>query len=136
MAKTNGTSKRETTTPSTTVKKQLAKEATGQAKVPVQTAAKEKQQEVKFINLDDRIKQFEKLRGLANQRERLVNTLSELTRFNYNQAESSTFSLKDASGLEFQTTNSNLIKLVATELQKTLETRKEQLEKDILAFNL
>ena len=134
-ARKNGTSKKETATTSTTVKKQLAKDAAGaNAKSPVATEVKETLVPKPQISLDEKINRFEKLRGLANQRERLVNTLNELTKFNYNHAESSTFSLKDANGLEFKTTNSNLIKLIATELQQTLETRKTQLEKQILEF--
>ena len=119
-AKQNGTEKKETaTTARRTVQKKLASEAIENN-----------------INLDERINQFEKLRGIANQRERLSKTLTELSRFNYNSAESSTFTLKDAAGLEFKTTNSNLISLVATGLQTTLEARKIEIEKEILEFKL
>ncbi len=119
-AKQNGTSKKETVTKA---KQEVVKKLVSDA---IKTN----------VNLDDRINQFEKLRGLANQRERLVNTLTELARFNYNHAESSTFSLKDAKGLEFKTTNTNLIKLVSEQLQETLEARKIELENEIMDFNL
>ena len=134
-ARQNGTAKKETTTPKQEVKKQLAKDATkpgAKQPLPASTSKTEKP----AINLDERIDRFEKLRGIVNQRERLVNTLTELARFNYNSAESCTFSLTDAAGLEFNTTNTNLIKLVAGELQKTLETRKTELEKELIEFQL
>ena len=139
-AKTNGQSKTETTTAKSAVQKKLAEQATGNKKTPVtkntpNVPGTKKPLEV-IVNLDDRISKFEKLRGLANQRERLTSTLSELTKFNYNQDGSSTFFLRDAAGLEFKTTNSNLIKLVTNHLQHTLEVRKAELEKELIEFEL
>lgn len=130
-AKTNGQSKNETTTAKRTVKKKLTNEAIG--KMPEPTIKKQPNKET---SLEERIDKFEKLRGIANQRERLVHTLTELARFNYNSADSCTFSLKDAAGLEFKTTNTNLIKLVAGELQNILEARKTELEKQLIEFKL
>ncbi len=130
-AKTNGQSKTETATTKVTVQKKLANEASGKAAIPVT-----KETAKPNVNLDERITRFEKLRGLANQRERLNSTLSELTRFNYNQDGSSTFFLRDAAGLEFKTINSNLIKLVTSHLQHTLEVRKAELEKELIEFEL
>ena len=130
IAKQNGTIKKAT---ATTTRKNGVKKPAGETttvKAP-DTAAKP---EAINVSLDERINRFEKLRGLANQRERLVNTLTELTRFNYNHSDSCVFSVKDGSGLEFKTTNTNLIKLVAEKLQQTLETRKAELEDDIVAF--
>lgn len=86
--------------------------------------------------MDDRIQKFEKLFGLATQRERLVQALNELTKFNYNQGDSSSFYLKDSYGMEFKTTNSNLIKLVTTHLQSTLEAHKSEIEEQIVQFEL
>lgn len=130
-AKTNGQSKRETTSTKATVQKKLADEATGKPTTPV---AKEPTKP--DVNLDERINRFEKLRGIANQRERLVKTLSELSRFNYNSSDSCSFSIKDATGLEFKTTNSNLINLVASQLQATLEARKAEIEAELIKFQL
>lgn len=135
-AKTNGTSKKETVTPKTTVKKQLIKDAIGQTQTPVQPITKAKPQDVKTVNIDDRINKFEKLRGLADQRERLNTTLLDLTRFNYNQGGSSTFYLRESDGKEFKTTNTNLISLVTEILQQTLEARKKELEAEIISFDL
>lgn len=135
-AKTNGTSKKETTTPKTAVKKQLVKDAIDQTKTPMQPVIKQKLEEIKILNIDDRINRFEKLRGLADQRERLNTTLLELTRFNYNQGGSSTFFLRESDGKEFKTTNTNLITLVTEILQQTLENRKKELENEILKFDL
>ena len=86
--------------------------------------------------MDDRIQNFEKLRGLATQRERLNQTLSELTKFNYNQGDSASFYIRDSHNLEFKTTNTNLIKLVTTHLQSTLEERKSEIEEQIVKFEL
>lgn len=130
--KQNGTVKKQTAT-KVDVQKKLAEKAIGKTTTPITNKPAETQ---KVVNLDDRIQNFEKLRGLANQRERLVQTLNELTKFNYNQGDSSSFYIKDTSGLEFRTTNSNLIKLVANNLQATLENRKVELEKQILEFQL
>ena len=88
------------------------------------------------VSLDDRIQNFEKLRGLANNREQLVNKLNELTKFNYNHDGSSQFTLRDSNGLEFKTTNTNFINLVTTRLQQTLEQRKQEIETQILEFEL
>lgn len=132
IAKRNGAVKKETTKVNTQVSKTLAKKAAGgntEEKVV-------KAVTVQHVNLDERMQRFEKLRGLANQREKLNNTLIELARFNYNQDGSSAFFIKDASGLEFKTTNSNLITMVSGKLQETLETRKTEIEKELMEFQL
>ncbi len=132
----NGTAtKKETATVKKEVQKKLAKQAT--AKVPV-TPIKEIPVipiQKPVVNLDARIQQFEKLRGIANKRERLVQTLAELTRFNFNTDDAS-FILQDSSGMSFKTGNTNLIKLVTSQLQKTLENRKDELESQIVGFEL
>lgn len=103
--------------------------------ITVTLESKAVQQKTK-ISLDDRIQKFEKLRGLATQRERLSETLTELTKFNYNQDSSSSFFIRDSRHLEFKTTNSNLIKLVTSHLQSTLEQRKAKIEQQIVQFEL
>ena len=130
LAKQNGTIKKETVT---TARKNGAKKTTVETTTVKETETAAKPEGIN-VSLDERINRFEKLRGLANQRERLVNTLTELTRFNYNHSDSCVFSVKDGSGMEFKTTNTNLIKLVAEKLQQTLETRKAELEDEIIAF--
>lgn len=127
QAKTNGQAKKEMTTTQPAVQKQLAAEAAAQTG---------KQRPEPSISLDERIDNFEKLRGLANQRERVTEILTELSRFNYNSDDSCTFFLRDIAGLEFKTTNTNLIKMVATELQRILETKKAELEQQIVTFEL
>ena len=130
--KSNGVAKRQTATVKKEVQKKLTEEAIGKTVVPEKKVTAEKP----VINLDDRIQKFEKLRGLANQRERLTETLNELTKFNYNQDGSSSFHIRDSRHLEFKTTNSNLIKLVTTHLQSTLEQRKAEIEQEIVQFEL
>ena len=132
--KQNGSSKAQNATVKKDVQQQLAKDAIGKLE-PVKSKAEIKV-EIPHVNLDDRIQKFEKLRGLANNRERLVQTLNDLTKFNYNQGDSSSFYIRDASGMEFKTTNTNLIRLVSSNLQTTLEERKAELEKQILDFQL
>ena len=79
--KSNGTAKRQAATVKKEVQKKLTNEAIGKTVAPEKKTTVEKP----VINLDDRIQKFEKLRGLATQRERLTQTLNELTKFNYNQ---------------------------------------------------
>jgi hypothetical protein len=140
--KTNATStaNKSNTQAKTAVKAKLTEEA---KTTPVNgTSAKAKEDSVKAVpvlapvSLDDRIQNFEKLRGLANNREQLVNKLNELTKFNYNHDGSSQFTLRDSTGLEFKTTNTNFINLVTTQLQQTLEQRKQEIETQILEFEL
>lgn len=128
----NGTAKKENATVKKEVQQKLTEQAVGKTVVSEKTKTVEKP----TINLDDRIQKFEKLRGLATQRERLTETLSELTKFNYNQDGSSSFHIRDSRNLEFKTTNSNLIKLVTTHLQSTLEERKSEIEEQIVQFEL
>ncbi|MBE99165.1 hypothetical protein [Flavobacterium coralii] len=101
-AKTNGQNKKETATPTKEVQQKLAQEAVTTAPVTAPKAP------VTKPPLD----------------ERLAEALTELSEFNYNSGDSCTFVLQDNSGLEFKTTNTNLIKLFATEPQNTQETRK------------
>ncbi|MDL5511152.1 hypothetical protein QSE00_04955 [Arenibacter sp. M-2] len=125
-AKSNGVAKRQTATVKKEVQNKLTNESIGKTVAP----------EKPVINLDDRIQKFEKLRGLATQRERLTETLNELTKFNYNQDGSCSFHIRDSRNLEFKTTNSNLIKLVTTHLQSTLEQRKAEIEQEIVQLEL
>ncbi|GAL77283.1 hypothetical protein JCM19274_4996 [Algibacter lectus] len=130
--KANGTAKRQTATVKKDVQKKLTEQAIGKTVVPEKKETVEKP----VINLDDRIQKFEKLKGLASQRERLAETLTSLTKFNYNQDDSSSFVLRDSSNLEFKTSNTNLIKLVTSQLQSTLEQRKSEVEEQIVQFQL
>ncbi|WP_142783767.1 hypothetical protein [Changchengzhania lutea] len=130
--KQNGTAKRQNATVKKEVQQKLTEEAIGKSAVSKKAETPQKAP----VNLDDRIQNFEKLKGLATQRERLTETLSELTKFNYNQGDSASFHIRDSHNLEFKTTNTNLIKLVTTHLQTTLETRKSEIEKEIVQFEL
>jgi len=130
--KQNGSAKQDHATVKHDVQRKLAEEAMGKAPVQAKSVSTEKPK----INLDDRIQKFEKLKGLATQRERLTQTLSELTKFNYNQDDSASFQIRDSHHLEFKTTNTNLIKLVTTHLQSTLEQRKTEIENEIVTFEL
>ncbi len=132
--KQNGIAKKENATAKKEVQEKLMKQAIGKTIIPVKTT--ESSNIEKIVNIDDRIQKFEKLRGLATQRERLTQTLNEFTKFNYNQDDSSSFYLRDSHNLEFKTTNTNLIKLVTTHLQSTLEQRKSEIENQIIAFEL
>lgn len=130
--KANRVAKNQSTTVKKDVQKKLTQEAIGKNVTPEPKVVSQKSE----INLDDRIQKFEKLRGLATQRERLSETLTELTKFNYNQDGSSSFFIRDSRHLEFKTTNSNLIKLVTSHLQSTLEQRKTEIEQQIVQFEL
>ena len=133
----NGVEKSKTATPKTTVQKKLANQAIGKNEAPISKEQKtEVQAETPIINLDDRMQKFEQLKGLAHQRTRLSDTLTDLNRFKYNQSDSATFFIKDSHGLEFKTTNTNLIHLITSHLKHTLETRKGEVEKQLVAFQL
>ncbi len=134
--KQNGTAKKENGPVKKEVKKELTKEAIGKTIIPIKTIESSSKEQKTSVNIDDRIQKFEKLRGLATQRERLTQTLNEFTKFNYNQDDSSSFYLRDSHNLEFKTTNTNLIKLVTTHLQSTLEQRKSEIEEQIIQFEL
>ena len=120
-----------------TTKEAVKKQLTHEAKKP--TAAKKVQEQTvnPAIELASRIEKFEKLKGLCNNREKLNNTLSELLKFTYNNDGSALFFIRSNNGeYEFKTTNSNLIKLVSSQLQKTLEERRQELNTQIMAFEL
>jgi len=133
----NGVAKKKITTPKKEVQKKLANEAVGKKESPMAPAPKPViQTETPVINLDDRMQKFEQLQGLAKQRTRLSETLTDINRFKYNQSDSASFFIKDSSGLEFKTTNTNLIHLVTNHLKGTLEHRKAEIEKQLVAFEL
>lgn len=133
--KQNGIANKESVTTKKDVQKKLTQEAVGKPTTSVKTIETPKKEKVS-VNIDNRIQRFEKLRGLATQRERLNETLNELIKFNYNQDDSGSFYLRDSRNLEFKTTNTNLIKLVTEHLQATLEQRKSEIEKQIVEFEL
>ena len=135
--KQNGTAKKETTTAKKAVQEKLAKEATGQKTTPItkeqpnpdETPAPE-------IDLHSKLDRFEKMKGLAQQRERLTSTLAELNKFKYNQSDSARFEIIDSQNLSFMTTNTNLIHLVTNTLRSTLQTRKAEIEAQLIAFEI
>ncbi len=133
--KQNGIANKESVSTKKNVQKKLTQEAVGKPTASVKTIVTPKKEKIS-VNIDNRILRFEKLRGLATQRERLNETLNELIKFNYNQDDSGSFYLRDSRNLEFKTTNTNLIKLVTEHLQSTLEQRKSEIEKQIVEFEL
>jgi len=145
--KQNGTVKRMVTKKAQEVKP-TAKNVEAKAPSPAKKQAleeKPKTEEVKVTTpvietkvktLEERLSSFEKLKGMTSQRERLATTLDELNKFKYQNADSSVFHLKDENGKEFKTTNNNLIQLVTDMLQGTLTTRKAEIEKSILDFDM
>lgn len=142
-AKQNGMATKESLTSKKEVQQKLTRQAVGKTSSPEKgtdkkpiTTTKPIIPQKQVISIEGRIQQFEKLKGLATQRERLNQTLSELRKFNYNQDGSSTFYLRDAHNLEFKTGNTNLIKIVTAALQSTLEERLAEIEGNILQFEL
>ncbi|CAL2095623.1 conserved protein of unknown function [Tenacibaculum sp. 190524A02b] len=135
--KQNGTAKKETATAKKAVQEKLAKEATGQKTTPI---TKEQPKPVEtpapVIDLQSKLDRFEKMKGLAQQRERLTSTLTELNKFKYNQSDSARFEIIDSQNLSFMTTNTNLIHLVTNTLRSTLQTRKAEIEAQLIAFEI
>ena len=118
IAKQNGTSKKSTTPKSnstTSTVKKLAQVAVGK---------------VQAISLEDRIQRFQKLQGLNNQREKLSSTLLKLSKFKYSNGDSYVFLLRDENGEEFKTTNNNLITFITDLLQNSLQSKKQEIEKE------
>ena len=135
--KQNGTAKKETTIAKKAVQEKLAKEATGQKSSPIiKEQVKATEIPTPVIDLQSKLDKFEKMKGLAHQRERLTSTLTELNKFKYNQSDSASFEITDSQNLSFMTTNTNLIHLVTNHLKATLETRKKEIEKQLIAFEL
>ncbi len=135
--KQNGTAKKETTIAKKAVQEKLAKEATGQKPSPItKEQAKLTETPTPVIDLQSKLDKFEKMKGLAHQRERLASTLTELNKFKYNQSDSASFEITDSQNLSFMTTNTNLIHLVTGHLKMVLETRKKEIEKQLIAFEL
>lgn len=128
----NGAAKRIVAEKKNTVKQPVAKKPEVKAlvkEIPVQEI-------VKVKTLDERLTSFEKMKGLASQRERLAETLGNLNKFKYQNSDSCVFLLRDENGKEFKTTNNNLIQLVTDVLQGQLTTRKTEIEKSILEFDM
>lgn len=131
----NGTTKK-TTTAKKAVQEKLTQEAVGQKTTPANVTKPQPQAEPPLVNLQDKLEKLEQMKGLAQQRARLNQTLTELNKFKYNQSESVRFEIVDSQNLSFKTTNSNLITLVTNHLKGTLETRKTEIEKQLIEFEL
>ena len=89
-----------------------------------------------IVSLADKLQKFEKMKGLANQQEKLATTLTDLTKFKYNQGDSCVFLIRDEEGKEFKTSNTNLIGLVTNQLVHTLQLKKKDVETKLLAFQI
>ncbi|KAB8154247.1 hypothetical protein EZY14_007365 [Kordia sp. TARA_039_SRF] len=138
-AKTQNGSTKKATTAKKAVQEKLAQEAVGQKTTPASKTPPKthtKPAETPVVNLQDKLEKLEQMKGLAQQRTRLNSTLTELNKFKYNQSESVRFEIVDSQNLSFKTTNSNLITLVTNHLKATLETRKSEIEKELIAFEL
>ncbi len=85
-------------------------------------------------SIDDKIDRFEKLNGFTTKRERIVNTLQKLKKFDYSKDLSASFTLVDSSDKSFQTSNTELLEIVVSNLIKIMEIKKSELENQILEF--
>lgn len=117
-AKTNGQNKKEIATPTKEVQQKLAQEAVTTAPVATPIAT------VTTPSLDDCIDKFEKIRGLppkeSGWQRRLPGYPGSITTAGI----AAPLCLRTIQAWNSKTTNTNLIKLFATELQNTQETRK------------
>lgn len=137
-AKQNGVAKRTVATQKNAVKAHIEKKTEEKAttKEVVTPTPQPTPPVAKVKTLDERLSSFERMKGLANQRERLNTTLTDLNKFKYQNSDSCVFLLRDENGKEFKTTNNNLIQLVTDVLQEKLTTRKTEIEKSILEFDM
>ncbi|TYA74950.1 hypothetical protein [Seonamhaeicola marinus] len=136
-ANKNGVAKRTATANSKALKEKVEAKETVPVKKEVATTVQQPAPPVeKPKSLEERLSNFERMKGLASQRTRLADTLNELNIFKYQNSDSCIFQLKDENGKEFKTTNNNLIKLVTDVLKEQLTTRKNEIEKQILEFDM
>ncbi len=121
----NGVEKTSTTPKSNTTnapkKKSIVK--------PISTVKREVKE-----SIDDKIDRYEKLHGFTTKRERIANTLQKLKKFDYSKDLSASFTLVDSSDKSFQTSNTELLEIVVSNLIKTMEVKKAELENQILEF--
>ena len=129
----NGAAKRTVKANSKAIKEKVETKTkvTVKKEVPTNTEQKLASPVVKHTSLEERLENFERMKGLASQRARLADTLNELNIFKYQNSDSCIFQLKDENGKEFKTTNNNLIKLVTDVLKDQLTSRKDEIEKAI-----
>ena len=132
--KTNGTTKKVTpkTPPKATPKPKEINPSENVSKI----LEKEGINMQPIVSLADKLQKFEKMKGLANQQEKLATTLNDLTKFKYNHGDSCVFLIRDEEGKEFKTSNTNLIGLVTNQLVHTLELKKKDVEAKLLAFEI
>lgn len=62
--------------------------------------------------------------------------LSELNRFKYDRSDSADLKLQVLKKLSFVITNTNLSQLVLNYFKATLETRKKEIEQQLIVFEL
>ncbi len=85
-------------------------------------------------SLDERLIRFEELKGLNSKRDYVTRTLTEVQKFNFGTNGSSSLILQDETGHQFSTSNTNLITMLAENLQERLESKKKELEEKIMTF--
>lgn len=129
------------------VKASTSKAVSGNGDNNIKTVAKETQkEEIKVkpkptlvspkFSLQERIERVKLLDGLANKRVRVVDTLSDLRKFQFSSDESCSLSLEDSSGKEFNTSNSNLIGMLTEHLENLLQDKVKELDAQILEFEI
>lgn len=130
-------------------KKATTKTATPSANGELKTKKTEKEQStakatpVKVVtppkpkfSLEERINRVKLLDGLTNKRQKVVQTLTDLRKFQFSSDDSCDLELNDSSGKEFRTSNSNLIGMLTSHLESLLQGKVKELDEQIIDFEL
>ncbi len=87
-------------------------------------------------DINERMQKVEQLRGVIGKREMVVDTLNNLKTFSFSASDSCQLIIQDSEEKKFSTFNSNLIGLLSEHLRGLLETKKADLDQQILSFEL
>jgi len=88
------------------------------------------------LNLDDRIQRVSELQGLTQKRARVLETLNRLRTFKFSGDDSAMLEIKDAANNKFNTSNNSLINLLSEHLEGLLQGKLDDLNKEIIEFQL
>jgi len=88
------------------------------------------------LNLEDRIQRVAELQGITQKRARVVETLNRLRTFKFSGDDSAILEIKDGVGNTFNTTNNSLINLLSQHLETLLQGKLDDLNKEIVEFQL
>lgn len=111
------------------------KEATPSTKKETKVVPLKTSEPVGF-SLLERIERVKLLDGLTNKRAKVVETLTDLRKFQFSSDDSCELEITDSSGKDFRTGNSNLIGMLTEHLENLLQDKVKELDEQILDFEI